>query len=221
MTSSLLMYNYLSNLTYSKNILRTQCFILNEELQITTTQMANQLFKLNPLAETLRLRKKYIQIQIVAALASGQAYIVAGLNVQLAMVIEQQKKLDQIQTGIIQVAQTRIKAKLIEKNFKLQKYYNQLQETWGNLGILKNTIYISKWPAFPIQADIPFDLAPKYDYSYQFEHERKLTLTLHNLMSKWTIKQKNQNSIFTCEASYKLAGKKFIPQIKMAKSFLN
>lgn len=134
------------------------------------------LLRLNPLAQTLRLRLKMAYIKLAAAIASQNWGVAAQARIEISQIKAQQKKLDIAQKLLIQKANLRMKT----GSFKV---YQELRS--------QNTFIAQRLPwffSFSIQAQMPRpnvlavksdtpEMAPVYELKNAFERLQALSVS--------------------------------------------
>lgn len=172
-----LMIVFGSSLVLVRNKMETvhQCRTDLLNIQEGVKPLLESLFKLNPLAKTLRVQRAIVEAQLAAALASGNMAIVGALTARRHRIRFQQKILDKSQKTLIVLANTQLSKGSLQAYFNMQNKLRKVtlkQKDWTQ----------AQWqvlpPKIPKLAVRPKDrrMAPEYEPKRDFERKQAVSL---------------------------------------------
>ena len=146
------------------------------EIQSLASSQAKKLLSLNPQAANLRIQLHLVNMQILAAAATGQVQLLALLKARRLLIRAQQKSLDLFQKNLIRTVKTQMSIRLSSAHFQVRSELESQKlklSAWA-----RSEFYLAPRPLVQF-AFKPMDLllAPQYQPYLTFEKRQSLALS--------------------------------------------
>ncbi len=152
-----------------KTKMRSYCLTESIAIQKSLVQSQEALFKLNPLAQSLRLQLAVAEAELAVAPPPAVPAVLA----QIAYIKLNQQRLDAVQKTLIKSADLSLKIKMSALQNQLSNISHQMKSIWSFYIESFTLVQNSKMTELGIQPDSP-DWAPVYELATDYKQRQKM-----------------------------------------------
>lgn len=172
-------FGFMNYLIQHKSKIRSTCLTEGRDIQKMLIQYEENLFRLNPLANTLRLRLKLAYVELAIATATKNLPKIAEVQIKISRIKADQKRLDSIQQTLIRAGNLQLKAEALALKSKLIYIGQDMNQIWGVYLRSLTTVHLVQLPEMAVVRDSP-DLAPVYELHTDHKEKQKLAYKWQN-----------------------------------------
>lgn len=166
-------FAFVSFFIQSKTKIRSICLKQSIVIQKDLIRSEEQLFKLNPLAVTLRLKLKAAYARLALAIATENPALAVEAERQIIETKNQQQELDLSQKALIRIAQTQLIFSVSQLQNQLKQNGLSANDTWSFYLRTFTHIYLTHSPNVAVKPDSP-EVAPVYELDPEYQGKQNL-----------------------------------------------